>query len=380
MKKISICVVMLGAVLLTACGSKKSEPIPPRSAEAQAMLATMKAVAANRQVMFGHQDDTMYGHAWQEIKDAEASAEGRSDTKEVCGDYPAVIGFDLGRLELGHKRNLDGVPFDKMRREILAQYERGGMVTLSWHLDNPLTGNDAWDFHDKGAVASILPGGKLHEEFLVRMGRVADFLATIKTNDGTPVPMMFRPWHEHTGSWFWWGQEICTAEQYKALWRMTYDFMQQRGLTNLLWAYSPGAEPRSQADYFERYPGRFTMLHIKDDIVDVLGFDTYQGRDRADYMATMKRCLDILVEAAETHGKVAAVTETGYEGTPDPVWWTGTLLPSIGDAPVAYVLVWRNAWDRETHHYGIYPGHESEQDFITFYNDPRTLFAKDLKK
>ena len=51
---------------------------------------------------------------------------------------------------------------------------------------------------------------------------------------------------------------------------MTYDFMQKRGLTNLLWAYSPGSEPKNQDEYFERYPG--------DDIVDVLGFDTYIGK------------------------------------------------------------------------------------------------------
>ena len=376
MKKTIVFLALMGALLLTACGPKKGEPAPSRSAEAQAMLAKMKAAAEGHKVMFGHQDDTAYGHTWAGIaapreQDADASTEGRSDTKEVCGDYPAVIGFDLGRLELGHKRNLDGVLFDKMRREIIAHYERGGIVTLSWHLDNPLTGNDAWDFHDKGTAASILPDGKLHEEFLTRMGRVADFLASIKTADGTPVPMLFRPWHEHTGSWFWWGQEICTTEQYKGLWRMTYDFMQARGLTNLLWAYSPGTEPTTQEEYFERYPG--------DDIVDVLGFDTYQYGPREPYLATMKRSLDILVEAAKTHGKVAAVTETGFESTPDPTWWTGTLLPALVDAPVAYVLVWRNAWDRETHHYGIYPGHESEADFVEFYKNPRTLFAKDIK-
>ena len=114
--------------------------------------------------------------------------------------------------------------------------------------------------------------------------------------------------------------------------------------------------------------------------MDVLGFDTYQGRNRDGYMETMKRSLDVLVEAAKSHDKVAAVTETGFEGTPDPTWWTGTLLPALGDAPVAYVLVWRNAWDRETHHYGIYPGHESEADFMEFYNNPRTVFAKDIRK
>lgn len=45
-------------------------------------------------VMIGHQDDPMYGCSW-------SWEEGRSDVKEVCGDYPAVMGFDLGDLELG---------------------------------------------------------------------------------------------------------------------------------------------------------------------------------------------------------------------------------------------------------------------------------------
>lgn len=367
MKKIAICLTVMGAVLLTACGSKKSEPVATRSAEAQTLLAKMKAISDANTFMFGHQDDTAYGHSWKGYGE-EAAADGRSDTRDVCGEYPGVIGFDLGHLELGHKQNLDGVPFDKMRREIIAQYERGGVVTLSWHLDNPLTGGDAWDYHDKGTVASILPGGEKHDEFMTRLGRVADFLASLVTKDGVKVPVLFRPWHEHTGSWFWWGQDICTTEQYKALWRMTYDFMQQRGLTNLLWAYSPGAEPRTQEQYFERYPG--------DDIIDVVGFDTYQGRNREDYVQTMARCLTLVTSCAQAHGKVAAVTETGYETTPDPTWWTGTLLPALGDAQVAYVLVWRNAWDRETHHYGIYPGHESEADFKEFYKNPRTVFVK----
>lgn len=369
-----ICVMIMTGALLVACGEQpaKTPASVRRSAETEAMLKKMHAMAENGSFMFAHQDDVMYGHAWNGCVPDAVECEGRSDTKEVCGDYPGMIGFDLGRLELGHDKNLDGVPFDKMRREIVAQYLRGGMVTLSWHLDNPLTGGDSWDFHNKGTVASILPGGEKHEEFLVRLGRVADFLASLVTPDGVHVPVLFRPWHEHTGSWFWWGQDICTAKQYKALWRMTYDFMQNRGLDNLLWAYSPGAEPTTPDEYFERYPG--------DDIMDVLGFDTYQGGNREEYIATMQRCLAIVTEAAATHGKVAAITETGYEGIPDARWWTGTLRPVIGDAKIAYVLVWRNAWDRPNHHYGVYPGHESEEDFRAFYALPEVLFAKDVEK
>lgn len=376
MKNIALCSIVMATLLLASCGSKPKNTatdaetdaaVPARSEAAVAMLGKMAAVSQQKLLLFGHQDDPSYGHSWNGCT-GDPAMEGRSDTKDVCGDYPGIIGFDLGDIENGVDKNLDGVPFDKIRKEAVAQYLRGGLVTMSWHCDNPLTGGDAWDFSNKGTVESILEGGSQYEKFQEWLGRVADFLGSIETPDGTKVPVLFRPWHEHTGSWFWWGQDICTQEQYVALWRMTFEFMQASGVNNLLWAYGPGAEPVDQQTYLERYPG--------DDIVDVMGFDTYQGADRDQYMQTMKRCLDIVVEAAATHGKVPAVTETGYESTPDPTWWTGTLLPAIGDAPVAYVLVWRNAWDKPDHHYGIYPGHESEADFMTFYNDPRTLFAK----
>ena len=67
---------------------------------------------------------------------------GRSDIRDITGEYPAVYGFDLGRIELGWKVNLDSVPFDKTRQYIQEAYERGGIITLSWHLNNPLTGGN----------------------------------------------------------------------------------------------------------------------------------------------------------------------------------------------------------------------------------------------
>ncbi len=137
-----------------------------------ALAITTSSVAASRQpaiklinrlaaiqkqgIMIGHQDDPMYGCSWK-------WEENRSDVKEVCGDYPAVMGFDLGDLELGKDRNLDGVPFDRMRQEIIKQHERGGIVTISWHTNNPATGKNAWDF-EGDAVSKILPGGKLNKK------------------------------------------------------------------------------------------------------------------------------------------------------------------------------------------------------------------------
>ena len=58
-----------------------------------------------------------------------------------------------------------------MRGWIAEGYRRGGVITISWHLDNPLTGRNAWD--TTSAVAAILPGGARHEQFKGSLDRLA---------------------------------------------------------------------------------------------------------------------------------------------------------------------------------------------------------------
>ena len=145
--------------------------------------------------MFGHQDDPFYGLTWAYEKDS-------SDVKNVCGDWPAVMGFELGGIEMGDAKNLDSVPFNTMREEIIRHHERGGIITISWHPRNPLTTIEggwpqgtAWDVTDSTVVKNILPGGTKYDRFQVWMQRLSDFLATLKTKDGQPVPIIWRPWH-----------------------------------------------------------------------------------------------------------------------------------------------------------------------------------------
>lgn len=365
MKKTLLSTLLTAA--LVSCGQPKQEAVkqlPTRTPEAEKLLANLKTIP-QKGYMFGHHDDTNYGIGWE-------FEEGRSDVQSVCGDYPGVISFDLGHVELGDSVTLDKVPFDKVRKEIINQYNRGGMVSLSWHLDNPMTDGDSWDVSDTTVVASILPGGDKHEKFMGWMGRLADFLNSLQTADGTKVPVLFRPWHEHTGSWFWWGRKLCSTEQYKALWRMTYDFLQKEEANHVLYAYSPGTEFTDSTSYLERYPG--------DDIIDLVGFDTYQSASRDFYVEKARKALGILTEVAKAHDKAMALTETGFEGVKDPMWWTGTLAEVLEGYPVSYVLVWRNAREKVTHFYAPYPGQESANDFVTFYNDSTTLFAADVKE
>jgi mannan endo-1,4-beta-mannosidase len=81
-------------------------------------------------------------------------------------------------------------------------------------------------------------------------------------------------------------------------------------------------------------------------------------------------------------GKLAAFTETGLESIPNPTWWTGTLLKVMKAEKMnlCYVLVWRNDRNSPTHYYAPFPGQVSVPDFMRFYNDPYTLFEKDLKR
>jgi len=315
-------------------------------------------------MMFGHQDDLAYGIGWvYEV--------GRSDVKDACGDYPAVYGWELGHLELVEAYSLDSVHFDKIQGWIKTVYERGGVNTISWHLRNPLTGGSAWDTSSKEVVKSILPGGEKHDLFLTYLDRLADFLDGLKTDDGTAIPVLFRPFHEHTGSWFWWGKDLCTVDDYKALWRFTVNYLQkEKNIHNVLYTYSTDRFV-TEAEYLERYPG--------DDLVDVLAFDLY---DRGpDYSKTLKYCASVVTVEAKKRNKVAAVSETGGPLAQNTEWWTKNVLENLRPFNLSYVLVWRNPWKPASHGaFGPYKNSPDSKDFVKFCNDPKTLFQKDVSK
>jgi hypothetical protein len=324
----------------------------------------------NKGVMFGHQDDLAYGVNWRYV-------EGRSDVKEVAGDYPAVYGWELGNIEHNLPYNLDSVPFDKMRSYIQQGYERGGVITISWHLDNPLNGESAWDTAH-GSVASILPGNKNHELYKVWLDRLASFLGSLKSKNGVAIPILFRPYHEFTGNWFWWCQNTCTPDEFKLLWRFTANYLtNQKGLHNLLLVYNT-ADFSTREDFLKRYPG--------DDVVDIVSFDSYQfGDPQKDntFLTGLDKKLTILEAVAKEKNKIPALAETGYERIPYSNWWTNTLWKGIGTHKISYVLVWRNHGlqpNGNMHYYAPYKGHPSANDFVNFYKLEKTLFEKEIAK
>ena len=356
-------------IMIAACASDHAGSAGPADKSATAetvnMLAGLKAIT-EKGIMFGHQDDLAYGLGW-------VYPDGESDVKKVTSDYPAVYGMDLGHIELDSPVNLDSVPFEDMRTFVKEIWARKGVITFSWHADNPLTDSSAWDITSDKTVASVLPGGENHDKYKTWLNKVAAFFSSLTDDDGVAIPVIFRPYHEHTGSWFWWGQNLCTTEEFISLWRFTFTYLcEEKGLHNLLFTYSSGSSFADAEQYLERYPG--------DDYVDLLGFDYYQFGEngKESFINDVEKGLGIVTSAATDHGKLAALTEAGFESLPDSTWWTGTLWTAIKDYKISYVLVWRNAHNKPGHFFAPYPGQASANDFMEFCNMPGTLFQKDL--
>jgi hypothetical protein len=338
------------------------------TAETRALYKNLYGLIG-KNILFGHQDDPCYGVGWKYV-------EGRSDTRDVTGQYPALFGFDLGRIELGHTVNLDSVPFEKTRLFIQEAYERGAVITLSWHLNNPLTGGTAWD-NKPGAVSSILPGGEKNALYIDWMNRVSDFIETLKGKNGEHIPVILRLFHELNGGWFWWGKNQCSPEEMKQLWRYTIRyFRDEKKIHNLLYAFNTD-KFNSGDEYLERYPG--------DEFIDILGFDIYQGnslRDNASFVSFFDKDLGMIDSLAGAHHKIPALTEFGYNQVPDSIWWTTVFLPTVSSHQIVYALAWRNAGRKSSGNaefYIPYPGAISAPDFKKMSGSGKVLFEAGIK-
>jgi hypothetical protein len=324
-----------------------------------------------RGIMFGHQDDLAYGVGWKYVP-------GKSDVKEVTGDYPAIYGFELGRIELDHPVNIDSVPFDSMRNYIRTVYERGGVITLSWHLNNPLTGKTAWD-SAPGTVASILPGGEKNDLYKSWLDKVANFIAGLKGKNGEPIPVILRLFHELNGNWFWWGKDHCTPDQFKQLWDFTVSYLRDtKNIHQCLYAYNTDRFNSKEA-YLLKYPG--------DQWVDVVGFDIYQReggeKGNAQFVKDMDHMLTMIEEIGAEKKKIPALTEFGYAQVPDSSWWTNVFYKALDHHKISYALAWRNAGFNkvgDAEFYVPYKGQISEKDFLKFSKEPNILFQKDVSK
>ena len=374
--------MMLLPVIIIAC-SCKSTPLKPAvepvdaipyispiekpvdtllTAETRALLINLKRLRETG-ILFGQQDATMVGVDWK-------NTENRSDVKELTGTYPALYGWEISGA--GNNDNIDSIPFVLIRQRMIEAFNRGGVNTVTWHLNNPVTGGTAWDVTP--ALQQILPDSSLVDFYKSELRKLAGFFGQLKNSKGTLAPVIFRPFHENNGNWFWWGKGHCTPDEYIDLWRFTVSYLRDTlHVHNLLYTYSTDMF-ETQKQYLERYPG--------DEWVDVLGCENYWDFQSGSSISNGISQLKMLVDMAMQRKKLAALTECGFNGIPVKNWWTQFLLKSIREDSLArnisYLMVWRNA--NRKHYYTPFPGQKSAPDFIAFEKDTFTIFERDLKE
>ena len=370
--KTSTITIVLALFTLFSFGQALPLPADKKATRETVILFQSLYKLKNKGIMYGHQDDLMYGYSWWYEKD-------KSDTKAITGDYPAVAGFELGHIELGSERSLDSVSFTQIAELIKVHYKRGGVITISWHLNNPLTmqikdslsgwqHGTAWDVSSKEVVSSILPGGKNHELFNTWLERLSAFFIGLKDENGIAIPVIFRPFHEHSGSFFWWGTNLCTDQEYSSLWRYTVTFLRdKKNIHNILYAYNTD-RVTSLEQYLKGYPG--------DDIIDMLSLDMYDRGEQFD--GELDNALGFVTKEAIIRNKLTALSETGERKGMNN-WWTSVLLPVVSKYPVGYVLTWRDTFNSKFSVSGN-PIQSFAEDFKYFFNSPRTLFLKEVQE
>lgn len=345
--------------------------------ETAALFHNMR-VLAETHILFGHQDATKRGlnpdgTEWANEEHRPSVPRDKSDVNDVVGAYPAVYGHDFnhisGFFEPGHGWFAHEKEIAQLHT--IDAYNRGGINTYSWHYANPVSqGSFYWSESPVIAVRRILPGGDHHETYKASLRTIADYAKSLVGNDGKLVPVIFRPFHEFDGDWFWWGQAHCTADEYIRLYRFTVTYLRDvLEVRNFLYAWSPDRFFQNETEFLRRYPG--------DAYVDLVGMDNYGDLETASGIELAANKLQIVSDYAVAKSKIAALTETGLLNLTQRDWYTQVLLKALQQNPVqlSYVLVWAN---REGGFWTPYKGHAAEADFVQFKNDPYVLFADGL--
>ncbi|MDR0324495.1 MAG: hypothetical protein LBI19_00180 [Oscillospiraceae bacterium] len=169
---------------------------------------------------------------------------------DATGQLPAIRGLDFISND-----------FDGVVERSIEWWERGGIPSICWHWGTPPDGSG---YHSsQGEIdmeEALTEGTELHEGMLRQMDRAAEALLELQA---AGVPVLWRPFHEFDGAWFWWGKG--GRDNFKELWRLMYDrYTNHHGLNNLIWVLGFADDTKSQW-----YPG--------DEYVDIAGGDSYKG-------------------------------------------------------------------------------------------------------
>lgn len=372
---------------------------PDASNSAKALYAYLQGLTESDQVLFGHQNDVSHSVGNNDL----------GDVKDVTGSVSGIFGIDSLALFGSEAGGMDAASalqnsIDYSKKAA----QNGAIVTLSTHMPNftnakiKKNADGTYDFYNcdfneakdlsGDSLKKILPGGEKNEVFKAYLDTIAVYANALEQEN---IPVIFRPFHEDTGGWFWWGSAN-TAESYRSLYAYTRDYLESQGVHNMLYVYSPNGPLETEAEYMSRYPG--------DACVDILAFDyyndfnTYPAESDTSFFDHLDQTCQVVSSLAKQHNKLAAISETGVrvmkkDGSDNEgllvknnpvseaksgVNWYQKVNDIAKKNDMPYYMVWANFSDTNfyvPYKYSDTMGQEMINDFISYYNNDDSVFG-----
>ncbi len=325
----------------------------------KALYTNLKVIQDSKNILFGQE----FFNSFRYSSGGAHGDKDFSDSKEVTGSHPAVLGSDfhyyLEKSATEKSYHTEAVKW---------AYQLGYVITYDWHLS--ARGTNSYQFAGSppdlvNNIVADLNGDRAW--FLGELDKVIDIINNDLRVGNDTIPIVFRPFHEMNGNWFWWGSAATSATNYRALYALTVDYVKDR-TKSVMFCWSPNL-PLD----FNYYPG--------DEYVDFVGLDYYEIN-----AATLRTQLGALVDFAEQHEKIAVLSETGNRvlGDNASLYWNQTVLPAILDDPAgkAWKISWLLTWINASWSFPYVPHASSSQaaknSFISFKESPYIIFGNEI--
>jgi hypothetical protein len=286
-----------------------------------------------------------------------------SDCKDITGSHPAVLGSDF-HYYLEKNATERGYHTDAVKWA----YQQGYVITFDWHISARGTTSYSYAGSPPNLVSNIVNDLNGDRTWLYgELDKIIKILNEDLVVNGDTIPVVFRPWHEMNGNWFWWGSSGASEANYQALYALTVDYIKAR-TRSVLFCWSPNTPFN-----LNRYPG--------DAYVDVVGVDAYEVT-----VSSLRSQVGLVVDYAQAHDKVAVFSETGDRNSDANagLYWNNVVLPGIMDDPsgkakkIAWVLTWINASWSEPYVPHSASSQTVKSSFINFKNAEAVLFGDEI--
>lgn len=298
------------------------------------------------------------------------------------GKKPAILGLDF--IFLNDPNDIDWntrEPLQQIPRDAINWAAQGGIVTINWHwklgtypdlFNFYVTTDDDNDWRTPSVPATdwdlakgLTPGTPENVKFNADMDLIANELKKIQD---AGVPILWRPFHECSGNWFWWSahydpvtkQVVKHPELFKQAWRSMFDrFTRIHQLRNLIWVYNPNADLGDVANW---YPG--------DEYVDMISVDTYPPNGTHPTLASTYKIFHDFTNGR----KVVAMTENGAIPDPDNLFSEG--------AEWSFFATWNGGFITDATANGELPDSTSIANNLDFlkkvYTHPKVITLDEL--